>query len=312
MKIDKFINEKALAHLAKIDLSEQAEKLRNFSNNLLDDLPHYLVSLKPEKYFSELLDMTKRMAETIYLNGNTYISPKVRLSLEKSYIDFVNNNKDLLVRDLSCALTEISSSDMNVKKDDAFWQFLCLRKLNHKAWANAKWKGETCGKDFWEFAKENYVGSEVKIKKYTPFYYSSEKATFNKKGGCLYRLPEGRKYSNVFWLRSPSHTLSILKIGRGEFDWKTDNLPVYIQPHSAKNSVFIVAQDSEKRKHLALFPDISICALQAKLGVVDWNMYSLWTRNDTYSYVLRGTDSNGALQIEIYGISPIVHPRFVK
>lgn len=306
MKAKNFLHEKAMNQLSKINLETQAEELQNLYSNLKKDLPYYIRKMSFEP-FSERLSAARNLANIAFVNGTIYASPKEASNLKIGYKNFVLQNEENLAKDLACSLSPIPYSELRIKKDDAYRDFLYNRKICHKAWSMASWKGKSYDKEFWDFVNSRSF-PELKTRKFIPIQYSG--SVFLKNANSMYRDTSGSvKPEGIFWAKVPSKELTIKKIGFGIMEFPEEEIPVFNLPVPENGACYIVAFDGDNKKHLIYFPNIDVAQLQKNLKVTSWNLYYLWTTQRTYSYLLAGKTYEGVTNIEIYGTMPFLSPR---
>lgn len=313
MNCSDFLSEKAIKHLKEIDLTKQAHEVYNLEENLRKDLPHYIAKFGSSVPFSsEGLHTAVRLMEMAYINGTTFMPPAEAKSYREAYKAFVEANKDSLARDLACALSPLKPKDLKISKDDPLKAILYARKMTHKAWLGHEWAGKTFGNDFWEFAKNNLADLTCKKAGSMVLRVRNDQVDdlFIKRNSGMYSA-DGKKLSfeHNFWLNNQTRPLEILKIGVGKLYMGNKlRMPVFDYKFPS-NLVYIVAVDSDKKKHLMAFPDVSAASKQKELKVTKWSLEYIWASNDRFNYLLKGFTYEGEMQIELFGFIPFVFPR---
>lgn len=311
MKAEKYLPEKALEHLEGIDLSQHTEDILTVRENILEDLPYFILNLTPQKFFSEPLSAAHRLLEVTSVNGALCRTKKDNVRLMETAKAYIEANKEMLATELACALNPIPITSLRIKKGDPYYLNTSIRKVVHKAWASATWKGKTAGNDFHAFIQEVLPDSVIKPKSFTVIE-NPHKGIFLQRRNGMYEADQQKQNTNiklVHYIKSRQQELEIIKIGVGKFNWNTDNIPIFPYPITGEE-VYIVAKCKENRKHLVMFPDISVCSMQKQLGIERWKLQKIYSIADTFQYVLEGYDYTDKIKIEVFGMVPFVHPEF--
>lgn len=307
MKAKNYLSENAVKHLAGIDLSTNAEELRNTHENILEDLDHYILRFNPS-HFSPMLSSVYALGVSIYSSGAVFNTKKTNAQYREAYKALVKANEFALSRELACAMNPIKGKALKVPLNEAFFESTSTRKFIHKTWLAGRWLGQTFGFDMNEFLD----GIDLEPKKLsTVAVANGDAGIFSQRGSGLYSTPkrvqDGKLVSPV---RHKHSELSIMQIGFGYFEFDEATLPIFNLEN--KGSLYIVAQNKDRYKFLIVFPDISVLSHKEKLQAISWRLYSLCNVTGIMRYLLEGSTYEGKLVIECYGITPFIHPIVVR
>lgn len=309
MRAKNFLSEKTRAHLNSLDLSSVVDDLHNVHENMLEELPHYIMRF-PYKHYSALLSQVRNLGAVTYTNGALFNTKAINTSLRRSYEEYVEKNAFLLSRELACSLVPIKGSLLRMDKESAVFITSSLRKLIHKAWLYSTWKGEVYGDDLDEFLDE--TEQEYKKVKTVKVLFSEEKRVFAQRGANLFAL-KGVYASDIHLYHqdvTKHSSLEIISIGKGSLFTDESVVPVF--NFESKFDMYLVAKNSEGHKHLIGFPDINVLFLRKKLGVTSWVLNRICNSYSTFQYLLEGVTKDNITMIECYGRIPFIHPQIER
>ena len=311
MKARSFLSDKSVSYLKGVDLSAEAEELHNALDNLLADLPHYLLRLDTGAFSNE--NAIVAFGRMVYTAGARYKTPGVNFRYRKTYKDLVAANSFDLGRELACTISPmlasklLSKAALNLGQEGAVSKG--TRTFQHKAWLHSKWEGDdfegTAG-----FIKALRQTALVERKKVTTVAVGSVCGTMIQQGSCFHlagkfvQADHHRMVSQRYTVYEELHALSS---GIGSFVFNEAKLPVFNL--DAPCDLYVVAENTKGLKYLIGFPDTRVIAKAKELKVVTWTLNRVCTSDSKLRFVLEGYNEQGTLVSPVMECLPFICPK---
>ena len=313
MKARSFLSEKSIAYLKGIDLSAEAEELHNALDNLLKDLPHYLLRLDTGAFSNE--NAIVAFGRMVYTAGARYKTPGINSRYRKTYKDLVTANSFDLGRELACTISPLASSKLlskntiNLGNEGAVSKG--VRTFQHKAWLHSKWEGDEFeGMSGFLKAIKRIAG--IERKKVPTVAVGSVGGTLIQQGSGFY-LAGKSVQADHHMLVNQRYTvyeeLHVLSAGIGSFTFNEAKMPVFNL--DAPCDLYVVAESTRGLKYLVGFPDARVLAKANDLKVVTWSLNRVCTSDSKLRFVLEGANEQGNLVVACHGMSPFYMPEVV-
>ena len=311
MKARYFLSEKTIDHLKGIDLTVPAEELQCALENLLEDLPHYLLRLDMGALSNE--NALINLGRLAYTAGARYKTPSVSSRFRKTYNDLVAANSFDLGREAACAISPIRAPLLKIGDKTLYAEVLSLgtRKLQQKAWVHSTWEGEMCegGKGM----VSALINANFKRKKITPVQLVSKLGTFIQQGSGFYlaETPGAHCIPNTAIQQYVVYEqLRIVSAGVGKMAFNEKRVPVFNLDTPCE--LYIAAENTKGGKYLAGFPDARVMEKAKESKVTQWTLNRLCTHDGKLRFVLEGSNAAGNLVIACHGMSPFYAPEIIR
>lgn len=314
MKARSFLSEKSMEYLKGLNLSAEAEELHNALDNLLGDLPHYLLRLDTGSFSNE--NAIVAFGRMVYTAGARYKTPGVNLRYRKTYKDLVAANSFDLGRELACTISPIlaskllSKSVIKASPSDAVSKG--TRAFQHKAWIHSKWEGDEY-EGMAGFLKALRISSGKERKKVPTVAVGSVNGTMIQQGSCFHlagKSVQADHHMMVNQRYTVYEELHVLNSGIGSFTFNESKMPVFNL--DAPCDLYVVAENTKGLKYLVGFPDTRVLAQAKELNVVTWSLNRVCTADSKLRYVLEGVNDKGFLVLACHGMSPFYMPEVIR
>lgn len=298
------ISEKAFSILKKINLAVEAEELNNVLENILEDLPHYIMRFEGMNSYSPLLAQARSLGIISHTSGALFNTKRTNLNLRKSYREFVESNKFVLSRELACAMCPLKYSSLRVSNETSKYEVSALRRLIHKAYYIAE-----CSGDEYFTLSEWLSEAEIEAPKMGgKVVVCQDSILFNQKGSSLYRCSDNSVACNVL-SSEKRFPLKVESVMFGSIITNEKEVPVFNLDNP--KGLYVLAKSPDSRAHIAFFSDVSPFALRKRMKINSWEMYGTYDSRGTFLYTLEGT-SGGSVGMRLYGIVPFIHPKISR
>lgn len=314
MKARTFLSDKSVTYLKGVDLSAEAEELHNALDNLLTDLPHYLLRLDTGSFSNE--NAIVAFGRMVYTAGARYKTPGVNLRYRKTYKDLVIANSFDLGRELACIISPIMASKLlpksalNAGTEGAVSKG--TRTFQHKAWLHSKWEGDEF-EGMAGFIKAMRQTSLAERKKVPTVAVGSVCGTMIQQGSCFH-LAGKSVQADHHMLVNQRYTvyeeLHVLSAGIGSFTFNETKMPIFNL--DAPCDLYVVAENTKGLKYIIGFPDTRVLAKAKDLKVVTWSLNRVCTSDSKLRFVLEGVNEQGTLVIACHGMSPFYMPEVIR
>ena len=311
MKAKLFLSKKTIDHLKGIELTTQAEELQCALENLLEDLPHYLLRLDLGGLSNE--SALIHLGRLAYTAGARYKTPGVSSRFRKTYKDLVTANSFDLGREAACAISPLKATLLNIGSKTLFAEVLSLgtRKLQQKAWVHSTWEGEMC--EGTRGMVSAILNAGFKRKKVPVVSLMSKVGPYLQQGSGFfvsttekaYHIPGTSMQQSVIY-----EALHIVSSGIGKMHFNEKYVPVFNL--DAPCELYIAAENGKGQKYLVGFPDARVLERAKDLRVTSWTLNRVCTPDNKLRFILTGANEEGHMVIACYGMSPFYAPEIVR